>query len=114
VAGERVGTRLMVFLSEDDRCGHKELAAVLVERAREAGLAGATLWRGIEGFGASGRVRTARFPDMASGLPLVVEVIDRAERIEAFLPAVAELAPGSLVTREDVRIRRGPPAGAPT
>jgi PII-like signaling protein len=105
-----LGTRLTVYLTEDDRAGRRSLYEVLLERAREDGMAGASIWRGIEGFGASGRLRTSRFPDAASGLPIAVEVIDVPERVEAFLAAVHHLAPGSLVTREAVRIRRGDPA----
>lgn len=95
-------TRIVVFLSEDDRAGHRGLHEVIVQRAREEGMAGASVWRGIEGFGGSGKIRTARFPDAASGLPLAVELVDAPERIEAFLSVVHELAPGSLVTKESV------------
>ena len=101
-----VATRVMVFLSEDDRVAHHGLHEALLNRAREDGLAGATVWRGIEGFGASGRFRTARFPDAATGLPLALELIDAPERIEAFLPVVRELAPGCFVTREQVQMTR--------
>ena len=99
-------TRIVVFLSEDDRFGHRGLHEVIVQRAREDGMAGASVWRGIEGFGGSGRIRTARFPDAAAGLPLAVELVDTPERIEAFLAVVHELAPGSLVTREPVTLAR--------
>jgi hypothetical protein len=101
-----VATRIMIFLSEDDRLGHHGLHETIVNRAREDGMAGATVWRGLEGFGSSGRVRTARFPDAATGLPLAVELLDAPERIEAFLAVVRELAPGSLVTRERVEMTR--------
>ncbi len=103
---EEEGTRVVVFLTEDDRAGHHGLHEVILERARSEGIAGGTLWRGIEGFGSSGNLRTNRFPDSASGLPLVVEFIDSPERIESFLPTLRELAPGSLITREPVRISR--------
>lgn len=106
MAVSEVATRVMVFLSEDDRVAHHRLHEALLDRAREDGLAGATLWRGIEGFGASGRLRTARFPDAATGLPLALELIDAPERIEAFLSVVRELAPGCLVTREQVQMTR--------
>lgn len=96
----------MVFLTEDDRAAHRETCDVLVDRAREEGLAGATVWRGIEGFGRSGRVRTSRFPDTAPGLPLAVEFIDRDDQIDDFLPIIHELAPGALVTSERVRFSR--------
>jgi PII-like signaling protein len=97
-------TRLMIFLSEDDRHHHRGLHEALLNQARESGIVGATVWRGIEGFGLSGRVRTGRFPDANIGLPLVVELIDSAERITQFLSVVHNLAPGSFVTSEQVRI----------
>ena len=107
-----VATRVVVFLSEDDRVAHRGLHEALLNRAREDGIAGATVWRGIEGFGASGRLRTARFPDTATGLPLALEVIDAPERIDAFLEVVRELAPGCFVTRDQVQVTRfgGSPA----
>jgi uncharacterized protein len=101
-----VATRVMIFLSEDDRHEHRGLHEAILTRAREDGMAGATVWRGIEGFGASGNVRTARFPDAITGLPLAVELFDTPERIEAFLAVVGELAPGSFVTREQVEVTR--------
>jgi uncharacterized protein len=107
---EQPGTRLMIFLTEDDRVGPRSTHDALLQRAREDGMAGATVWRAIEGFGRSGRVRAARFPDVARGLPLVVELIDDEERIESFLPVVAELAPNALVTTEPVGMLR--PRGA--
>jgi PII-like signaling protein len=107
-----VATRVVIFFSEDDRARHRGLHEALLDRAREDGMAGATVWRGIEGFGASGRVRSARFPDSAMGFPLALELIDVPERIEAFLAVVSELAPGSFVTREQVQMTRfgGTPA----
>jgi hypothetical protein len=109
----QVATRIMVFLSEDDRIHHHGLHQELLNRAREDGLAGATVWKGIEGFGTSGHFRTARFPDAAVGLPLVLELIDAPERIEAFLSVVQDLAPGSFVTREQVQVSRFGTVDAP-
>lgn len=106
-------TRIMIFLSEDDRLDHHSLHHVIMNRAREDGMAGATVWRGLEGFGSAGRVRTARFPDAVTGLPLAVEILDAPERIEAFLSVVQGLAPGSFVTREEVQMTRFRPASAP-
>ena len=100
------GTRVVVFLTEDDRHGHQGLPQVILERARDRGIAGGTLWRGIEGFGSSGIVRTSRFPDSTRGLPLVLEFVDSPERVESFLPELRELAPRSLVTCEPVRMSR--------
>jgi len=103
-------TRLLVFLTDEDRSGHHGLHRVLVERASDGGIAGGILWRGIEGFGRSGIVRSNRFPDSTLGLPLVLEFIDSEEKIASFLPVVAELAPASLVTRETVQMSRAEPA----
>jgi uncharacterized protein len=103
---DQVGTRIVIFLSEDDRTGHRGLHEAILERAREDGMAGATVWKGIEGFGSSGHIRTNRFADLVTGMPVALEVIDLPERIEAFLPTVRELAPGSLVTKEQVHMTR--------
>jgi hypothetical protein len=111
MAEESAATRLMVFLTEDDRVGHHSAAETLLERARDAGLAGATIWKCAEGFGPRGHLRAERLPDLARGLPLVVEVIDDEERITDFLPVVRDMAEGALVTMEAVRISR-PPAAA--
>lgn len=109
----RVATRIVIFLSEDDRSGRHGLHQALLDRAREDGLAGATIWRGIEGFGSSGRIRTGRFPDAMIGLPVTVELVDSPDRIEAFLPVVKELAPRSFVTREEVTVTRFGAAQSP-
>lgn len=111
VEGGRAATRVMVFLSDDDRHAHHGLHEELLRRAHEAGIAGATVWRGIEGFGPSGRVRSTRLPDSTSGLPVVVELIDGSEAVSRFLATVRELAPGSLVTTEQITVyQHAPPA----
>lgn len=115
-AAEGDATRLTIYLTEDDRVGHRWAWEALVEAAREGGLAGATVWRGVEGFGRRGYVRSSRFVDAAEGLPLAVELIDRDERIDRFLPAVARLVAGALVVRERVRVlprRPAPSSGVP-
>ncbi len=65
-------------------------------------MAGVTVWKGIEGYGASGHLRSSRFPDANIGLPITVELIDTPEQVESFLAVVKELAPRSFVTREKV------------
>lgn len=90
----------MVFLCEDDRVGHRAAADVLIERARASGAASARLWRGVEGFGATGHLRAARLPDLARGLPLLVEVVAEAAAVDALVEVVGVLAPGALVTLE--------------
>lgn len=103
---DETATRIMVFLSEDDRLQHRGLHEVVVERARDAGLDGATVWRGIEGFGPGGHVRTSRFLDANTGMPMVVELIGDPASIESFLDELHQLVPGSLVTREEIRLVR--------
>jgi hypothetical protein len=98
--------RLQVYSTEDDRVGHRSAADALLEAAREDGLAGATVWRASEGYGRSGVLHTSRFPDAARGLPLVVEIVDAAEKVSAFLSVVADLAPGALTTIEAVQLAR--------
>lgn len=97
---EGEATRLSVFLTEDDHSGHRAAWKELIERAREDGMAGATVWRGIEGFGRRGYLRSARAIDAAQGLPVVFEVIDQPERVDAFLAVVAHVAPDALVVRQ--------------
>lgn len=97
---------MTIYLTEDDRSGHRALWSVILDHAREEAMAGATLWRGIEGFGRSGRLRSDRFPDAAQGLPMVLEIIDSAQRIEAFVPVVTETAPEALVVLEPVEVTR--------
>jgi hypothetical protein len=103
--------KITVYLSEDDRVAHHGLGPALIERARQLGLSRATLWRGIEGLGRSGRLRTARFPDSSTGLPLVMEVVDDVDGTDAFLGVVRELAPGALVTRQEVQMSPTPRSG---
>jgi PII-like signaling protein len=105
VKGEAQGKRLTVFVGEYDRYQHRPLGDAILDRAREAGLAGGTLIRGIEGFGRSRRLKTARLLSSSDDLPVLVEIVDRADRIEAFLPTIAEMAREALITIEDVLIR---------
>ena len=108
MSGAVGATRLTVFTTETSLAPDgRPLHLALVERARQAGLAGATVVRGVEGFGASGHLLTTRFADLAQGLPLVIEIVDRDERIESFLPALRELAGTELVLRQPVSIDAG-------
>jgi len=101
---EGPGERLTIFLGESDQHGHKPLYTEIVERARDAGLAGATVVRGFEGFGASSRIHTARILRLSEDLPVVVIIVDRADRIDAFLPVLDDLITEGLVVRESVEI----------
>jgi PII-like signaling protein len=96
--------RLTVYVGESDQHGHHPLYTEIVHRARDAGLAGATVLRGLEGFGASQVVHTARLLTFSEDLPMVVVLIDTAEHIDAFLPVLDELVTEGLVVREDVDV----------
>lgn len=99
------GRRLSVFIGEQDRYGHRSLAEAILERAREEGLAGATMTRGIEGFGPSGRLRTTRFLSSSDDLPIVIEIIDDARRIARFAVIVDQMVEEGLVVVEDADVR---------
>jgi len=101
---EGEGELLRIFLGESDRHGGRPLHEVIVHRAREAGLAGATVLRGLAGFGAHSRIHFARILRLSQDLPLVVEIVDRPERIEAFLPVLDELVQEGMITLEKVRV----------
>jgi uncharacterized protein len=101
---EGPGERLTIFIGESDQHGHKPLYAEIVERAHRSGLAGATVVRGFEGFGASSRIHTARILRMTEDLPVVVIIVDQVDRIDAFLPTLDDLITEGLVVREEVEI----------
>ncbi len=99
-----VATKLTIFLREDDEVGHQPLFDVVLREAQEFGVRGATVWRGIEGFGVGGQVHSNRFPDANDDLPIVVELIDTPERIDSFLASLTVLTAASLVTKETVQL----------
>jgi uncharacterized protein len=96
--------RLTVFIGEEDRYDHRPLATEIVHRAQQAGLAGATVVRGIEGFGASNHVHTTRILSLSNDLPIIVLIVDEPERINAFLPELDELVTEGLVIVDDVEV----------
>jgi PII-like signaling protein len=107
--------RLTIFIGESDRWHHKPLYAEIVHRAHAAGLAGATVLRGIEGFGASNRVHTTRLLSLSEDLPVAIIVVDVAEKVQAFLPELDKLVGEGLVMVDPVQVVRyvGRPAEAP-
>ena len=96
--------RLTIFIGESDRHGHTPLATEIVQRAHAAGLAGATVFRGVEGYGASNHVHTTRILSLSNDLPMAVVIVDSPERIEAFLPQLDELIAEGLVILDDVEV----------
>ena len=100
----RRARRLTVYLGESDTWHHRPLYTELVHRAHAAGLAGASVLRGIEGFGTSSRIHTSRLLSLSEDLPVVVVIVDDPERIEAFLPLVEEVLAEGLVTMDDVDV----------
>jgi PII-like signaling protein len=98
------GQLLRIFIGESDHWEGRPLYEAIVHRARAAGLAGATVVRGLEGFGAHSRLHTTRILRLSEDLPVVVEIVDEAEKIEAFLPALDEMVDEGMVTLEKVRV----------
>lgn len=96
--------RLRIYIGESDKAGARMLFEVIVEEARRAGLAGATVLRGLSGFGANSRVHTATILRFSEDLPLVIEIVDRPEKINAFLPQLDALVGEGLVTRDRVDV----------
>jgi uncharacterized protein len=99
------GKLLRVFLGESDKHEGQPLYEWIVRRAKEEGLAGATVVRGLLGFGAHSRIHTAKILRLSSDLPIVVEIVDTAENIESFLPLIDLAIKEGLATVESVEIR---------
>lgn len=101
---EGEGKLLRIFIGESDTWHGKPLYQAIVRRLREDGIAGATVIRAIEGYGAKSHLHTARILRLSEDLPLVIEVVDRAEEIERILPALDEMVTDGLVTLERVEV----------
>lgn len=103
-SGEAVLCR--IFLGESDRADGRPLYEAIVLKAREMGLAGATVLRGPMGFGHSSRLHTAKILRLSEDLPIVVEIVDEKDKIEALLEALDPVLSSGLVTLEKVEVRR--------
>lgn len=97
---------LRIHISEDARSGHRPLYEDIVLRAREAHLAGATVLRGPMGFGHDSELHTAKVLRLSESLPIIVEIIDTDDRIEAFLAAIEPILTDGVVTVQPVRVKR--------
>ncbi len=99
---------LRVFIGESDKLGHLPLYEAIVKQAREAGLAGATVLKGVLGFGATARIRTHKILDLSSDLSLVIEIVDEEDKITAFKKKLSNIFTqagcGGLVTLENIRV----------
>lgn len=107
------GKLLRIYLGESDRWQHQPLYEALVLKARELGLAGATVLRGPMGFGASSHLHTAKITRLSEDLPLLIEIVDTEENIRRFLPHLDAMLGDALVTLADVQIFRHRAADKP-
>jgi uncharacterized protein len=98
------GYLLRVFVGESDKQGHIPLYEAIVLKAREAGMGGATVLRGLMGFGKRSVLHTAKILRLSEDLPMVIEIVDSLEKIEAFLPTLDTMVLEGLVTIEKVRV----------
>ena len=99
------GQLLRIFIGESDKYEKRPLYHWIVRKARETGLAGATVFRGLEGYGASSRLHTAKLLRLSTDLPIVIEIVDTDDKIEKFIPLIDEAIKNGLVTLEKARIR---------
>lgn len=98
--------RLTIFVGEFDKWHHKPLYTEIVHRAHAAGLAGATVLRGLEGYGASNHIHTSRILSLSQDLPMVIVVVDEEDKVRAFLPQLDELIAEGLVIIDPVEVIR--------
>ncbi|MET9870938.1 DUF190 domain-containing protein [Streptomyces sp. NPDC006386] len=98
--------RLTVLVGENDTWHHKPISAEIVHRAHTAGLAGASVFRGVEGFGASSLIHTSRLLSLSEDLPVAVVIVDTEPRVRAFLPQLDELVTEGLVTLDECEVIR--------
>lgn len=105
--------RLMVIVDEDASVAHKPLYDEIIRRARASGLAGASAFRGIEGFGHTGQLHTSRILDLAENLPVLIVIVDTAESIAGFLPQLEELGVRGVIAIDDVEVIASGPSAKP-
>lgn len=98
--------KLSIYIGDDDTWHGKALHTAILERARAEGMAGATVLRGVEGFGASSRIHTTSILRLSEDLPILIEIVDTAERIDRFLPMIDEMVTEGLVTIQDCQVMK--------
>jgi uncharacterized protein len=112
LTGEQLLVR--IFVGESDRWHHQPLATALVERLRREGFAGATVLRGVAGFGARSVLHSAHLLRLSEDLPIVIEVVESEEHVERLLPVLEEMVGEGLVTLEKVRVIKYAPGDRPS
>ncbi len=108
LTGEQMMVR--IFFGESDTWKHQPMDRALMERLRKEGFAGASVFRGVSGFGANSVIHTTHLLELSSDLPVVIEVVDTEEHIERLLPILDEMLDDGLVTIEKVRVLRYSPS----
>ena len=98
------GKLLRIFIGESDRHGGQPLYTAIVERARKEGLSGATVFKGIEGYGGHSVVHAARVFDLSTDLPILIELVDTEEKIRGFIPVLDQYVTDGLVTLESIEV----------
>ncbi|OPF75983.1 hypothetical protein VT50_0224130 [Streptomyces antioxidans] len=98
--------RVTIFIGENDTWHHKPLFSEIVHRAHKAGLAGASVFRGVEGFGATSLIHTSRLLSLSEDLPVAIVIVDTEDRVRAFLPELDELVGQGLVILDDCEVIR--------
>jgi PII-like signaling protein len=96
--------RLRIYIGEMDRCDGRPVYQILVEKAKELDMAGATVFRGLMGYGANSRIHTAKITDLSSDLPMLVEIIDSKEYVDKLVPYLDDILKEGLVTIDDVEV----------
>jgi uncharacterized protein len=103
---EGEGQLLRIFIGESDQWQGKPLYMAIVERVRREGLAGCTVFRGIEGFGASSRIHASHILRLSEDLPVLIEIVDKTDRLQKIIPILEEMVTEGLITLENVHIIR--------
>lgn len=106
------GVLLRIFIGESDKIGGKPLYEEIVLKARSLGLAGATVVRGVMGFGADSRMHTAKVLRLSEDLPMIIEIVDAQENIDKIMPYLDEVVVEGLVTAEKVKVVKYRPSSA--
>lgn len=101
---EGTAKMVQVFIGESDQWHGQSLYEAIVHRCKQEGMAGVTVTRGIEGFGANSRIHTTHILRLSEDLPIKIEIVDTEERVERFLPILDEMVKEGLVTVQEVHV----------